>query len=61
MARQILMQGEAFSVAFFHIKITNETARLPCLLYRMQLTIDFGGRGKEVYTLVDKELEVVAK
>ncbi len=110
MARQILMQGEAFSVAFFHIKIpidgetymsirssdklmftigrrnrppdiekvypvgiektgdsffvfltADETARLPCLLYRMQFTIDFGGRGKEVYTLVDKELEVVAK
>ncbi len=110
MARQILTQGEAFSIAFFHIKIpvdgetdmpirdsdrltftigrrnrspdiekvypagiektgdsffvfltAEETARLPCLLYRMQLTIDFGGRGKEVYTLVEKELEVVAR
>ena len=110
MARQILTQGEAFSIAFFHIKIpiegesdwrirdsdkltfsiarrnhspdiektfpdgiersgdsffvfltAEETARLPCLLYRMQLTIDFGGKGKDVYTLADKELEVVAR
>lgn len=110
MARQKLTQGEAFSIAFFHIQIpvdgetdmpicnsdkliftiarrnrppdiekvfpdgieragdsffvfltAEETARLPCLLYRMQLTMDFGGKGKEMYTLVDKELEVVAK
>lgn len=110
MSRQILTQGEAFSIAFFHIKIpidgetdmpirksdkltftirrrnrspeiekiypdgiersgdaffvfltAEETSRLPCLLYRMQLTVDFGGKGKEVYALADKELEVVAK
>ena len=110
MTKQKLTHGEAFSVAFFHVKIpvdgetdmqihnsdkltftiarrnrppdiekvfpdgiersgdsffvfltAEETARLPCLLYRMQLTMDFGGNGKEVYTLVDKELEVVAK
>ncbi len=110
MARQKLTQGEAFSIAFFHVtlpvsgadslkiekedKLTfsigrrnrepeiervfpkgiersgesffvflsaDETARLPCLLYRMRLTVDIGGRGKDVYTLVDKELEVVAK
>lgn len=110
MTRQILTQGEAFSIAFFHIKFPSEgrdglsisksdkltfsigrrnrapeiervfpngmeragesffvfltaeeTARLPCLLYRMQLTVDIGGKGKEIYTLVDKELEVVAK
>ena len=110
MSRRIITQGEAFSIAFFHVKIpiegtsdwrirnsdrltftiarrnrspdiektfpdgiersgdsffvflaAEETARLPCLLYQMQLTIDIGGKGKDVYTLVDKELEVVAK
>lgn len=110
MARQTLTQGEAFSIAFFHIRLpvegqesqpiskkdkltfsigrrnrepviekvfpngmersgesvfvflsADETAHLPCLLYQMQLTVDLGGRGKEIYTLVDKELEVVAK
>ena len=110
MARQKLTQGEAFSIAFFHVRLpisdadslkiekkdkltfsigrrnrvpeiervfpngiersgdsffvflsADETAQLPCLLYRMQLTIDIGGRSKDVYTLVDKELEVVAK
>lgn len=110
MAKQKITQGEAFSIAFFHValplsgadslriekkdKLTfsigrrnrepeivrvfpngiersgdsffvflsaDETAQLPCLLYQMQLTIDIGGRCKDVYTLVDKELEVVAK
>lgn len=110
MERQILTQGEAFSIAFFHVKLpvdgkgglpiaktdkltfsigrrnrtpeiervfpngmeragesifvflsAEETAQLPCLLYQMQLTVDIGGKGKDIYTLVDKELEVVAK
>lgn len=110
MPRQKLTQGEAFSIAFFHIAIPDEggekrniqkedrltffirrrnreptlervypkgfersgdsffvflsaeeTASLPCLLYRMQLVVDIGGKGKDVFTLVDKELEVVAQ
>lgn len=35
--------------------------KIPCLLYRMQLIVDLEGLGEEVYTLVDKEMEVVAK
>lgn len=110
MKRQIIVQGEAASFAFFHVGIpiegesklkikpndkltftigrrnrkpilekvfpdgfektddsyfvfltADETVRLPCLLYRMQLTVDIRDKGKEVYTLADKELEVVAK
>ncbi len=38
-----------------------ETARLPCLLYEVNLSIDIDGQGKEVYTLINQELEVVAK
>lgn len=38
-----------------------ETEKIPCLLYRMQLIVDLEGLGEEVYTLVDKEMEVVAK
>ena len=41
--------------------LPEETARLPCLLYQMQLTIDIEGLGEEIYTLVNQELEVVAK
>lgn len=41
--------------------LPEETARLPCLLYEMQLTIDIEGLGEEIYTLVSQELEVVAK
>lgn len=39
----------------------SETAKLPCLLYRLQLTLDILGHGEERYTVVDEELEVVAK
>lgn len=46
----------------FIIRLTpKETARLPCLLHEAILTIDIDGQGKEVYTLVNQELEVVAK
>jgi hypothetical protein len=46
----------------FVIHLTaDETARLPCLLYQMQLTIDVESLGEEIYTLVNQELEVVAK
>lgn len=38
-----------------------ETARLPCLLYEVSLKLDIDGEGEEVYTLINKELEVVAK
>ncbi len=38
-----------------------ETAQMPCLLYRMRLTVDFDGTGDKVYTIVNKALEVVAK
>lgn len=41
--------------------VAEETARLPCLLYEMQLTLDIEGLGEEVYTLINQELEVVAK
>ena len=46
----------------FVVQLTpEETARLPCLLYEVNLTIDIEGKGKEVYTLINQELEVVAK
>ena len=46
----------------FFVHLTAEdTETLPCLCYRMQLTINLEGLGDEVYTLVNKELEVVAK
>ncbi len=46
----------------FIIQLTaEETAKLPCLLYQVQLTIDIEGLGEEIYTLVNQELEVVAK
>ncbi len=46
----------------FVIQLTpDETAKLPCLLYQMQLTIDIDGLAKEIYTLITQELEVVAK
>lgn len=46
----------------FVIHLTaEETAKLPCLLFQMQLTIDVEGLGEEIYTLVNQELEVVAK
>ncbi|MCM1296230.1 MAG: hypothetical protein NC311_11870 [Muribaculaceae bacterium] len=111
MKREILVQGEAKSFAFFHVSFpvmgerrlhigkcdvleftigrrnrkpiitkrypgeiereindtfvvaltATETAKLPCLLYRMQLTLDIHGHGEERYTVADKELEVVAK
>lgn len=110
MTRQKLTQGEAFSIAFFHVAlpITGESKRLICkedkltfsigrynrdpeliktfpngiersgdsffvfltaeetaalssLLYIMQIKLDIGGKGKEIYTLVERELEVVAK
>lgn len=38
-----------------------ETARLPCLLYEVNLKLDIDGNGEEVYTLINQELEVVAK
>lgn len=47
--------------AFFVNLTAEETAKIPCLLYRMQLVVDLEGLGEEVYTLVDKEMEVVAK
>ncbi len=110
MERQIIIQGEAASFAFFHVALpifgesklnlkqsdklifsigrrnrkpilekifpdgfektdnsyfvlltAEETAKMPCLLYRMQLTVDMRSKGKEVYTLADRELEVKAK
>lgn len=46
----------------FVIHLTaEETAKLPCLLYQMQLTIDIENLGEEIYTLINQELEVVAK
>ncbi len=47
--------------SYFVFLTAEETARIPCLLYRMQLTVDMRGKGEEVYTLVDGELEVAAK
>lgn len=46
----------------FYVTLTaEETEKLPSILYRIQLEVDIANRGEEVYTLVDKELEVVAK
>lgn len=39
----------------------DETRNFPCLLYEMQLTLNIRGEGKEVFTIVKQELEVVAK
>lgn len=109
--KRIIVQGEAFNIAFFHVGLpvidgekyeiteqdiltfsigrknrkpiltktypgeivkegednffvyltAEDTKRLPCLFYQMQLTVDLEGIGEEIYTLVKKELEVVAK
>lgn len=46
----------------FVIQLTpKETAKLPCLLYQMNLTIDISGLTKEIYTLITQELEVISK
>lgn len=46
----------------FYVTLTaEETEKLPSILYRIQLEVDIANRGEEVYTLVVKELEVVAK
>ena len=46
----------------FFVNLTaEETEKIPCLLYRMQLIVDLEGLGEEVYTLVVKEMEVVGK
>lgn len=47
--------------SYFVFLTAEETAKMPCILYRMQLTVDMRSKGKEVYTLVDEELEVRAK
>lgn len=47
--------------SYFVFLTAEETAKFPCLLYRMQLTADMRGKGEEVYTLADRELEVAAK
>ena len=47
--------------SYFVFLTADETAKFPCLLYRMQLTVDMRGKGKEIYTLVDGELEGAAK
>lgn len=54
---EIEKDGDTF---FVHLT-AEETEKLPALQYRMQLKIDLEGLGEEVYTLVDKALEVVAK
>lgn len=38
-----------------------ETTELPCLLYQMKLILDVDNMGEEIYTLINQELEVVAK
>lgn len=38
-----------------------ETKDLPCLLYQMKLTLDVENMGEEIYTLINQELEVIAK
>lgn len=47
--------------SYFVFLTAEETAKMPCLLYQMQLTVDVRSKGKEIYTLVDRELEVTAK
>ena len=38
----------------FYVTLTaEETEKLPCILYRIQLEVDIANRGEEVYTLVD--------
>lgn len=109
--RRKIIQGEPFSVAFFHVALpiehgpkyritkediveftigragrrpivrltapgriihdvdntflvhltAKETARIPCLLYDMRLAVDLKGRGEEVYTIVNEEVEVAPK
>ncbi len=46
---------------FYAMLTAEETERLESILYRAQLRVDISNCGEEVYTLVDKELEVVAK
>jgi len=46
---------------FFVYLTAEDTRKLPCLRYQMQLTVDVEGIGEEIYTLVKYELEVVAK
>ncbi len=38
-----------------------ETQTIPCLLYKMKLTLDVENMGEEIYTLINQELEVVTK
>lgn len=38
-----------------------ETQTIPCLLYKMRPTLDVENMGEEIYTLLNQELEVVAK
>lgn len=46
----------------FMVHLTaQDTVDFPCLLYDMCLSVDLQGHGKEIYTLVKQELEVVAK
>ena len=47
--------------SYFVFLTAEETAKMPCLLYQMQLTVDLRSKGKEIYTLVARELEVTAK
>lgn len=47
--------------SYFVFLSAEETAKMPCLLYQMQLTVDVRSKGKEIYTLADRELEVTAK
>lgn len=54
---EIEKDGDTF---FVHLT-AEETEKFPSLFYRMQLKVNLEGLGEEVYTLVDKALEVVAK
>ena len=39
--------------SYFVFLTAEETAKLPCLLYQMKLTVDMRSKGKEVYTLIE--------
>lgn len=46
----------------FLVQLTaDEMARIPCLLYEMRLSLNLKGDGKEVFTIVNQEMEVVAQ
>ena len=47
--------------SYFVFLTAEETAKFPCLLYQMRLTVDVRNKGEEIYTLIDGELEVAAK